>query len=361
MSAASRCHTKESSVVHAARRVGILAAATLVLGSLVACGASEEVTETAAATTDGGTTYPLTVDNCGETVTFDSAPTRVVSLDQDSTEILLSLGLADRIVGTASWTDPVLDELADANAGVPRLADNAPTYEVVVDAEPDLVTASFGRHFRQGGVAERSRFTETSTATYLSPTDCDKGLSVNGGNTRTTPLTMDSLYQEITELAAVFDVNERGAEFVAELKERMAAATAPTTTDGVTVAFWFADTKSPYVGGGLGAANLLATSVGTTNVFADQTDDFPAVGWETVVDRDPTVLVLGDLTRARFPGDLLADKIAFLESDPVTSTMQAVRDKRYVSLHGAEMNPSIRTVDGVEKMVAGLREMGLSS
>ena len=38
--------------------------------------------------------------------------------------------------------------------------------------------------------------------------------------------------------------------------------------------------------------------------------------------------------------------------------MTAVRDKRYVSLHGAEMNPSIRAVDGVEKLSDGLREMG---
>lgn len=37
--------------------------------------------------------------------------------------------------------------------------------------------------------------------------------------------------------------------------------------------------------------------------------------------------------------------------------MQAVKDKRFISLHGAEMNPSIRLVDGVEKVAAGLREM----
>ena len=41
--------------------------------------------------------------------------------------------------------------------------------------------------------------------------------------------------------------------------------------------------------------------------------------------------------------------------------MAAVRDKRYISLHGAEMNPSIRAVDGVEKVSAGLRDLGLSS
>ena len=124
------------------------------------------------------------------------------------------------------------------------------------------------------------------------------------------------------------------------------------------MAFWFADTKSPYVAGGLGSANLLATTVGATNVFSDTVEDWPAVGWETLVDRDPDVLVLGDLARNRFPGDLLADKIAFLESDPVTSMMAAVRGNRYIALHGAEMNPSIRSVDGVEKLSDALREMG---
>ena len=38
-----------------ARRLGLVAVATLTFGTLVACGASEEVTDSTAATTDGGT------------------------------------------------------------------------------------------------------------------------------------------------------------------------------------------------------------------------------------------------------------------------------------------------------------------
>ncbi|WP_024794243.1 ABC transporter substrate-binding protein [Tomitella biformata] len=343
------------------RAAGALAALTVAGSLLVACGASETVQERAATAGEGSTSYPLTLENCGETVTVDAAPQRVVSLDQNSTEILLSLGLEDRLVGSAAWTDPIRENLAAANSAVPRLSDNAPTYEVVLDTDPDFITASFGRHFKQGGVAERTRLAETGIETYLSPTDCDNGLSVNGGNTRTTPLTMDTLYLEIAELAEIFDVQERGAEFISELQGRMAAATGVIDASDVSMAFWFADTKSPYIAGGLGSASLLATSVGATNVFAATADDWPAVGWETMVDMDPDVLVLGDLARNRFPGDLLADKIAFLESDPLTMTMPAVQNKRYISLHGAEMNPSIRTVDGAEKMASGLQELGLGS
>lgn len=328
--------------------------------SLSACGASEPVEAVPAAGTltagEGTTTYPLTMDNCGEDVTVTAPPRRVVSLDQGSTEILLSLGLADHLVGTASWTDPVLPSLAAANDGVPRLADNAPTYEVVLDTDPDFVTASFGRHYATGGVATRERFSSTRIATYLSPTDCEDGVSVNGGGQRTTPLTMESVYSEIRQLAEVFDVSERGKQLIGALETRRQEALRDVDANGATVAFWFADTKSPYVAGGLGAANLLTTDVGATNVFADLSDDWPAVGWETLVERDPQFLVLGDLTRDRFPGDKLTDKQTFLAGDPLTATMTAVREKSYIALHGAEMNPSIRTVDGLEKIASALRE-----
>lgn len=332
-------------------RPAALAAAVLV--GLTGCGASEVVeVQQAASAGEGRTEYPLTLENCGEEVTIESAPTRVVSLDQNSTEVLLSLGLEDRIVGTASWTDPVLGSLAEVNEDVPRLADDAPTYEVLLGADPDFVTASFGRHYDDGGVVTRERLGETGIGSYLSPTDCDNGQSVNGGSTRTTPLTVDALYQEIRELAEIFDVADRGEQLVAELQERAAAATEDIDFEGRTVMFWFADTKTPYIAGGLGSASLLATTTGMENVFQDTADDWPAVGWESVVEADPDILVLGDLQRDRFPGDLLDEKIEFLVHDELTSTLDAVEQERFIALHGAEMNPSIRFVDGLEKIKA---------
>jgi iron complex transport system substrate-binding protein len=140
------------------------------------------------------------------------------------------------------------------------------------------------------------------------------------------------------------------------LKTRAAAATEGVDFNGATVAFWFADTKTPYMAGGLSAAGLLAKTVDLDNVFSSSPEDWPATTWEAVADRDPHVLVLGDLQRDRFPGDRLDDKISFLESDPLTQTIDAVRNKRYIVLHGAELNPSIRFVDGLEKIQSWLRE-----
>lgn len=338
----------------AGARARTAALTAVVLVGLTGCGASEVVEPAQAVPAgEGRTEYPLTLENCGQEVTVESAPARVVSLDQNSTEILLSLGLEDRIVGTASWTDPVLDSLAEANEDVPRLADNAPTYEVLLGADPDFVTASFGRHYNtEGGVVSRERLGETGIESYLSPTDCDNGRSVNGGTPRTTLLTVDALYQEIREMAEIFDVADRGEQLIADLKERAAAATEGVDFEGRTVMFWFADTKTPYVAGKYGAPALLAAETGMENVFDDAEDDWIASGWESIVEREPDVLVLGDLQRDRFPGDRLDDKVEFLESDELTSTLDAVQEERFIPLHGAEMNPSIRFVDGLEKIQA---------
>lgn len=347
------------SAVRSLKRCSGLVAAAVVL-ALSGCGASEVVEEEkASGQGEGKTEYPLTIENCGREITIESAPQNVVSLDQNSTEILLSLGLEEHIAGAASWTDPILDSLAEANKQVPRLSDDAPTYEVVLDADPDFVTASFGRHYNEeGGVVSRDRLAETGIESYLSPTDCEGGTSINGGGTRTQLLTLDSLYQEIRDMAAIFDVKDRGEKLISELQSRTDAALKGVDLQGKTVAFWFADTRTPYIAGKYGSASMLASMTGMENVFSDVDDDWPATGWETFVEKDPEIIVLGDLQRDRFPGDRLDDKIEFLKSDPLTKTMGAVQNECFIALHGAEMNPSIRSVAGLEKIQSWTKESG---
>lgn len=348
---------------HPMLRTGI----ALVAATLTVAGCSTTETETGTeqdvSVSSAETNYPLTIDNCDHSVTIAAPPQRAVSLNQGSTEILLSLGLADRMVGTATWTDPVRENLAADNGKVPRLADNKPSFEVVLDTEPDFVSASFGGTLGEGGVAGRDQLDRLGVPSYLSPTDCDgkNDESVNADGNRTEPLTMDSVYKEIRELAAIFDVRDRGESFVAELEHRYETAAGEIDASDVSLAFWFADTSTPYVAGCCGSSGIITNSVGAKNVFDDTTNEWPQVSWESVLDRDPTALVLGDLSRRSVEGDALDSKIAFLESNPVTQRLSAVQNKRYIVVNGADMNPSIRTVDGIEKVADAVREWNLGS
>ncbi|SDJ68088.1 iron complex transport system substrate-binding protein [Actinopolyspora mzabensis] len=323
------------------------------LGVLTACGGSgSEVSGQ-----DSAAGYPRTVENCGREITVEAQPERAVSLNQGSTEILLSLGLADRVVGTATWTDPILPSLREANSKVPRLADNAPSYERVLAEEPDFVSASFESTFQE--VSSRDDFADMGVPTYLSPADCVKNNEGDGDGARDEPLEMSTIYREIEELARIFDVEERGDELVGELRGRLDEASSEIDASGVSMLYWFANKESPYMAGCCGAPGIITEELGAKNVFDDTNKEWPQINWETVAQRDPDVLVLGDLTRESQTAEEAAQKIEFLENNPVTKHMAAVRNDRYIRLSGAAMNPSIRTVDGVERVAAKLREFGL--
>ncbi|KUN09770.1 ABC transporter substrate-binding protein [Streptomyces yokosukanensis] len=326
---------------------------------LTACGGSTRGATDRAGTASG---YPRTITDCGHQVTLKAPPKRAVSLNQGTTEILLSLGLADRTAATATWTDPVMKGLEKANARVPRLADDNPSFERVLAAEPDFVTASFVSTLGPGGVAEREQFEKLGVPTYVSPSDCAEGKdNASGGDgSRSEPLTLDAVYGEIRDLARAFGVERRGERLVAALKERVRRATAGLDASGVSLAYWFSDSRSPYLAGCCGAPGIITRAVEARNVFADTHDEWPQINWETVADRDPDVIVLGDLTRKMQTAESARAKIRFLETNPATRNLTAVREKRYVLLSGQAMNPSIRTVEGIEQVAAGLRAFGLA-
>ncbi|MEU5716324.1 ABC transporter substrate-binding protein [Streptomyces sp. NPDC020403] len=351
--------TQRDSVPPIARTVRRTALLTAGLVLLTACGGSGGAADGAGR--DGGAGYPVTLRNCGRTVTVDRAPSRAVSLDQGSTEILLSLGLGDRLAGTSTWTDPVMKGLEKAEATVPRIAENRPSSEKVLDREPDFVSASFESTLATGGVAPREQFEELGVPTYVSPADCTaKDNSGSGDGSRTKPLTMESVYAEVHDLARVFGVKERGDELVAGLRERVRTATAGIDASHATLLYWFSDSDAPYLAGCCGAPGIITTELGAKNVFDDTHEEWPRINWETVADRNPDVLVIGDLTRRAQSAESAEQKIRFLESNPATKNMDAVRHKRYVLLSGQAMNPTVRTVEGVERVAAGLRSFGLA-
>ncbi|MEW2220327.1 ABC transporter substrate-binding protein [Streptomyces sp. NPDC006990] len=337
-----------------ARRSVVLLTGTLLLA---ACGSGSGSSGKSA----GDGTQAVTFDNCGRKVTVEAPPKRAVSLNQGTTEILLSLGLADRIAGTATWTDPVMKGLGKANAKVPRLADDQPSFERVLGTEPDFVASSFASTLGKGGVATREQFDEVGLPTYLSPADCEgKDNSGDGDGKRTKPLAMETVYREVRELARIFGVEKRGEQLIDRLKSRVTKATAGIHAENTTVLYWFANQESPYMAGCCGAPGIITNALGAKNVFDDSTQEWPQINWETVADRDPDVLVVGDLSRRSQTAESAAKKIAFLESNPATKNMRAVKEKRYVLLSGQAMNPTIRTVEGVEKVAAVLREHGLT-
>lgn len=314
--------------------VPLVAVAALALGlSACASDASGTSSPTAAVSQPGGFT-PVELDNCGTAVTVDAPPERVVAIKSTSTEMLLALGLEDRVVGTAFADGPVPAEWADAYDAIPVVSDKVPGQEALLALEPDFVYAGWESNFSADGAGDRAGLAALGVGTYVSPAACKED------GYQPDPLTFDVVEDEIREVASLFGVQDRAEELITAQRDALAEVEQPAEP---TTALWYSSgTDSPYVGAGIGAPQMILDAAGLTNLFADVHDTWTSVGWEQVVAADPDVIVLVDAS-----WNTADSKIALLESNPATSQLTAVRERRYVTVPFAATEAGVRNAEAV--------------
>ncbi|MGU3576908.1 ABC transporter substrate-binding protein [Brucellaceae bacterium C25G] len=335
-------------------RMKLLLAASSIAGFIGLCGAASAATQ-----------YPLTLENCGASVTFEKAPERAVGLGQNSAEIMLLLGLEDRMVGTAFWPSKVLPELAEANAKVKLLTVEFPTFEAILAENPDFVTAALPSLIGPSSkISKREDYDKLAIPTYLSPSTCLSTAEVKDEyGSRDKLWNMDLLYQEIDELSQIFDVSDRGQALIADFKAREDALrkTVSSNDKKLSYVFWFSS-QSPqadaYLGGGNGASTFIADVLGGENAIKAKAE-WPTLGWEGIIAANPDVIVIANLDRNRWELDKPEAKIQFLTTDPVVSQMPAVQNKAIVVMDGQAMNPTIRTIYGAEQVADQLKALGI--
>ncbi|MEX1079071.1 MAG: putative F420-0 ABC transporter substrate-binding protein [Homoserinimonas sp.] len=284
-----------------------------------------------------------TTTNCGIEVSF-SNPQRVVTVKSSTTEMLLALGLEDRIVGTAFADGPVPEQWADAAAGIPVISEKVPSEEAVLGLEPDLVYAGWESNFSADGAGERSELQSLGVDTYVSPSAC-QSLSADHP-----ALTADDIFAEISEVASIFETDA-----TLLVSEQRAALEAVEPISGDRTALWFSSgSDTPFVGGGTGAPQVVLDHLGLTNIAAELGQAWAPFNWEAVVDENPDVIVLVDSA-----WNSAEKKIGVLEANPVTARLDAVVNHRYLVIPFPASEAGVRTIPAIVELSGQLRELEL--
>ena len=335
-----------------------LLAVACAVSLLAACGGAADGNEGGAggsaadgsAATEGTSeaSYPVTVDNCGTTVEFTAPPERIVTIKSTSTELLLALGVSDRIVGQAFQDGPVPEQWAEEAADIPTISDSAPGQETVLELEPDLVLAGWESNLAADTAGERDMLAKLGVNSYVSPAACQEEAY------RPDPLTFEVLFAQFEEAGQVLGVPEAAADLVAQ--QRAELAQVQPLEPGTTALWWSSGGDTPYVGGGIGAPQMVMDAVGLENVAGDLDQTWSSLSWEAIIDADPDVFVLVDAA-----WNTADSKIEFLESTPATSELTAVREDRYLVLPFPASEAGVRSVPAVTELAADLRELGLGS
>ena len=326
-------------------RRGILTLGAMGTGGLLlaACGvASTQPAETAAAMPEkevDSAFAPVTIENCGLTITYDQPPQRAVAMAQHATEVMLTLGLQDNMVGTAYLEDPILPDLADAYGQIPVLSDTYPSREVFLGAEPDFIYAGWVSAFGDEVAGSRESLLDLNINSYLAHANCLESKA-----------TIEDVFTDFLNIGKIFGVSDRAEAYVAEKRERLAEIHAVTEGADAKVKVFVFDSgdEAPYTAAGTGIVNALLEEAGGVNIFADVEGGFATVNWETVIERDPDVIVLHHASWST-----AEEKIEYLKDTEVLAALRAVQEERFVIVEFTATQPGPRSVDVIETLFQG--------
>ncbi|MBB6100021.1 iron complex transport system substrate-binding protein [Deinobacterium chartae] len=285
------------------------------------------------------------VNNCGLALNVQAPPKRAVTLNQSATEIMLSLGLEGRMVGTAYLDDRIWPRLEAAYRKVPVLAAEYPSQEVLLNAAPDFIYGAYASAFGKDVAGARTELLKSGVIAFLSPLSCENRAL------RPARLTMQHIYDEILAVGRIFGVTERARSVVAGMRrdELQVKALAAHARSSPRVMWLDNLEKQPSVGGSGGVPGMILRMVGARNVFEDLPGSWGEVSWEAVLSRPIDAIVVADASWSP-----AAEKIAALTGNPVYADIRAVRERRFIVVPFSETTPGVRVLAAAQRVARGL-------
>jgi len=290
----------------------------------------------------GAASAEVTVQSCDRQVSFDAPPARAISNDVNLTEMMLVLGLRDRMVGytgISGWK--TLDE--EMRAGVealPELSAKYPSKEVLVGADADFFFAGWNYGMKVGGEVTPETLAPFGIKVYELTESCTHIMEKNKAS-------IEDMYNDLLNLGRIFGVEDRAEDLVEGYRAELAAFAEGqgAAQEAPRVFVYDSGEDAPFTAGRYAMPTALIEAAGGRNIMDDFEKSWATVTWEEVVARNPEVVVIvnyGDVTAA--------EKRAFMMENPAFADLDAVRNDRFVTLEYVEATPGPRNIQAVKTL-----------
>jgi len=292
-------------------------------------------------------TFPVTVDNCGETLTFTAPPKRAVVHDLNMTEMALALKLQDRMVGVTGITGwyKTGPEFKATLGNIPELAPKYPTLENLLAVNPDFFFAGWYYGMKPGGEVTPHTLAAHNVKTLVLSESCTHL------HKRRPTASMDLLYGDFVKLGSIFGKAAEAQAQVAQWKARLARLNAAGAPKDTRVFLYDSGEDKPFTAGKYAIPTAMIEAAGARNIMADLETSWGTTDWETVAARNPQFLILLDYQ----DGNGTARLMKFLQAHPAMKETDAVKQGRFVGLRYAELTPGPANIAAIEKIAAALR------
>lgn len=306
------------------RKVWCLILAVILIAAMSACSAQDA----GVGQTGDGFTLNNSILGDDYEFTYSAPPQRIVSLASPATEMLLALGLEESIVGYAMQDNEIPAAYKDAFDSLNCITqDWTVSREMILALEPDFMM------FWNGSADYDYEFlTANGISTYTMTSD------INGAK-------IESVYEDFSNMGKIFGREERAAEIVAQMKEKIESVAASMAEEApVSVAYVdaYSTDEAAFTAGDALVADIFRTA-GGENVMNHTDDPWMNISWEEMAAANPEWIVIGV-----YVGVEDADYwIDFLENHPAMKETDAVKNDRYIVVGLADLTVGERIADTV--------------
>ena len=269
------------------------------------------------------------LDRTGRVVSVGGSLNRIISMAPSNTEIIVDLGLADKLIAIDRYSQ----NIPELPANLPALDFSFPDAEVILGLKPDLIIANGHNTTVSGDDPFRLLREMGIPIAYLS-----MSRSVN------------DIYEDILFIADLLREKEKGLELVRSMKAEVeaiaekAAFAKSTVYAGTTRSVYFEISTMPeMITFGKGSfLDDMITIIGARNIFGND-NWILSPSAEAIIERNPDVI----LTNV----DYIDDPIGELTGRPGFSYINAVINNHVYRIDlDSSVRPSARITLALEQM-----------
>lgn len=291
--------------------------------------------------------FPVTVESCGQPLTFAQAPQRAVMHDLNMTEMAFALHLQPNMVGVTGitgWYKPT-DVFKAAQGTLPELAPKYPSMENLLAANADFFFAGWYYGMKPGGEVTPDTLRKNGIQTYVLSESCAQ---IDKNRPRAS---MDLLYTDELNLGAIFGKQAEAQVLVDGWKARLAKIHDIVKNEpDISVFVYDSGEDKPFTAGKFAMPTALIEAAGGHNALGDRAMSWGTTSWEDVAVRNPQFLILLDYQ----DGSGYRKLLDFLKAHPAMKEIDAVRNGRFLPLRYEQLTPGPANIDAIESLAKAL-------
>lgn len=194
----------------------------------------------------------------------------IISTAPSNTEVLVALGLADKLVAVDKYSADVEGISED----LPKIDFRNPDAEAIIALNPDIVIAS--GHNKAGDEDPFALIKEAGIPVAYIPSS----------------YSIDGIYGDIEFIASLTDTEKEGKDLINSMKKEVEAikAIGDTITDKKNIYFEIGAGSGLYTFGNETFLNEMIETIGATNIFGEE-NSWITVTPEAVIDANPDVIL----------------------------------------------------------------------